>query len=159
MGIKEIGLSLMLFCHLCLLAAPSPRHNTFPSVLLQENNIKDIEKDKNSKSGSNIGGSGIVRRNSVSHRGGAASASGGHGGRSSGTESGTGDHGNNGDSTNPTTAGTAVIPIYAAGAANGHRPNNHKSAGSRTRNCLGLPTLGAAILATLALHVNVEFWI
>jgi len=91
----------------------------------------------------------------IAHRSNFAAGVGGRGGRGGGGsrgEGGSGEEGNGGSSTTPNTgAGTAVVPLYAAGA-NGHRNNQHGSASSN-RSCVGLSALCAVILASLVVHI------
>lgn len=91
----------------------------------------------------------------IAHLSNFAAGVGGRGGRGGGGsrgEGGSGEEGNGGSSTTPNTgAGTAVVPLYAAGA-NGHRNNHHGSASSN-RSCVGLAALCAVILASFVVHI------
>uniref|UniRef100_A0A5B7BV97 Uncharacterized protein n=1 Tax=Davidia involucrata TaxID=16924 RepID=A0A5B7BV97_DAVIN len=146
MGTKEMILFFMAFFYFCSPAFLFPLGRTLPSVHLQENNIGDEGMDEHS-SFTNGGGNGIAHRSNFAHGGGGRGVVGGH-------AAGTNGEGNNGGSTSQNTpGGAAVIPVYAAGAANSHR-NTHHSAGSCNR--VGLPTLVAAILASVV-HIYVVF--
>lgn len=92
---------------------------------------------------------GIVHHSKFAH------GSGGHGEGSHST--GAGQNENGGQSNSPNTQGSgtaAVIPVYAAGAAAG-RHNNHRNAATCSHCCIGLPTLIAAVLAYMVIHICV----
>ncbi|XP_059628447.1 uncharacterized protein LOC132271169 [Cornus florida] len=135
MGIKAMMLFFIFFLHFSSLASFFALGNTLPSgpVRLQEN-MEGKGMDEHGSS-TNGGGNGIAHHSKFAR---------GAGGRAAGTA---GEEANGGTSTQ---GGTAVIPIYAAGAASGHR--THHGAASSSRSCLGLPTLGAAILASVIVH-------
>ena len=98
-------------------------------------------------------GIAAYRRNSAT---GSVGGRGGSGGRdgNGGRSVGNGEEGNGGGTTTPST-GTAVIPLYAAGAANNHHNSHHAGAGSCNRSCLGLPTFCAVILVSLTIHIYI----
>ncbi|KAA8534563.1 hypothetical protein F0562_032080 [Nyssa sinensis] len=143
MATKEIILFLIIFLYFCCPAFLFPLGRTLSSVHLQQNNTGYEGLDENSSSTNGGDQNGIAHRSNFAH---------GAGGRSEGGHAaGANGEGNNGGSTSQhTPGGAAVIPIYAAGAANGHR-NTHHSASSC--NGLGLPALGAAILASLYIFI------
>ncbi|KAH7854657.1 hypothetical protein Vadar_016491 [Vaccinium darrowii] len=144
MASKEIILFLMVSFHFCYPASLLPLGKNSTSARLQENLG---EKETNERKL----GNGKV----IAHRSNFAAGVGGRGGRGGGGsrgDGGSGEEGNGGSSTTPNTgAGTAVVPLYAAGA-NGHRNNHHGSASSN-RSCVGLSALCAVILASLVVHI------
>ena len=103
----------------------------------------EIEMGENKTSTHHGGENGIAHRSNF--------AAVGRVGRHGRGESGSGAVGNGGTYTSPKTAGTAVIPLYAAGAAGSH--HNHRGAASCNRSSIGLPTLCAVILASLIVHI------
>ncbi|KAA8538994.1 hypothetical protein F0562_025686 [Nyssa sinensis] len=114
-----------------------------------DNNIVYTDEGMDEHSNSpNGGGNGIAHHSNLARGGGGGK--GGKGGHAGAAATGEGNGG--GSSSQHTPTGTAVIPIYAAGAANSHR-NNHHSAGSCNRSYTGLPTLVAVIFACLLVHV------
>ncbi|KAL6326992.1 hypothetical protein AAG906_012676 [Vitis piasezkii] len=135
MGIKGVGVLLILiFSHLCFPASPSPsthQHTIFPSVPLQENNFREGVADEKG-SGAKEGRHQVIHSIKIGHGHGAAGGGGeAVASRSPGSTS-NGETGNNGESTTTPTSqgGTAVIPVYTAGAVNNHRPNAHHGAAS-----------------------------
>lgn len=104
-------------------------------VRLQENEVKDKEMNEHINFAYGAGGRG----------------------QNGGQSAGKGENGNNGGTKSPyVPGGTAVIPLYAAGAAGSHH-NNHHNAGVRNRSRFGFPTLVAAIFALFIVHICVVF--
>ncbi|CAK9180655.1 unnamed protein product [Ilex paraguariensis] len=140
---KEMIFLLLVLLYFICPASLFPLPKTLSSVNLQE----DIEEKHSSI---NRGRKLIAHHSNFGH---GVGARGGGGGGHVGGERGPGGEGaSNGGNTQGGAA--AVIPLYAAGAANGHRTNHH-SAGSCNHSCIGFPTLCAALLASLLVVVHI----
>ncbi|PSR98000.1 G surface protein, allelic form 156 like [Actinidia chinensis var. chinensis] len=144
MGAKEVLAFLMVSFHFCYSASLFPQGKNLPSAHLQEK-AGEIETGELKTSTHHGGENGIAHRSNFD--------AGGRGGSHGRGKSGSGADGNGGTYASPKTAGTAVIPLYAAGAAGSHR--NHRGAASCNRSSIGLPTLCAVILASLIVHIYI----
>ncbi|KAL6327890.1 hypothetical protein AAG906_027289 [Vitis piasezkii] len=120
----------------------------------RENNFREGVADEKG-SGAKEGRHQVIHSIKIGHGHGAAGGGGeAVASRSPGSTS-NGETGNNGESTTTPTSqgGTAVIPVYTAGAVNNHRPNAHHGAASLNQQSLGPLNLCASVLAILVLHV------
>lgn len=129
-------------------------NNILFTVPLQENNFREGVADEKG-SGAKEGRHRVIHSIKIGHGHGAAGGGGeAVASRSPGSTS-NGETGNNGESTTTPTSqgGTAVIPVYTAGAVNNHRPNAHHGAASPNQQSLGPLNLCASVLAILVLHV------
>ncbi|GMP22233.1 hypothetical protein CsSME_00000339 [Camellia sinensis var. sinensis] len=156
MGAKETVLFLIILSfHFYHPPSLFSLANNLPSSALLQKNVGDTELDKDSSSSTHGGGNGIAHHSNYAYSASTRGAGGGSRGASGGRSGGSSEEGNGGSSTTPNTAaGTAVIPLYAAGAANGHR-NTHHGAGSCNQSCVDVSTLCALILASLVVHIYV----
>ncbi|CAL5363330.1 unnamed protein product [Camellia sinensis] len=156
MGAKETVLFLIILSfHFYHPPSLFSLANNLPSSALLQKNVGDTELDKDSSSSTHGGGNGIAHHSNYAYSSSTRGGGGGSRGASGGRSGGSSEEGNGGSSTTPNTAaGTAVIPLYAAGAANGHR-NTHHGAGSCNQSCVDVSTLCALILASLVVHIYV----
>ncbi|GMY23444.1 hypothetical protein FCV25MIE_18685 [Fagus crenata] len=144
MGSKEIGVLLIFFSYLYILATSSPLHKALPSSdSLQETHF--AHRHDSSYVGDS-GRSSIKHSSKFEHAFGSGTANGGGG--SAGT-------GQNGGTRSPAQGGGNFIPVYAAGAANNRHQNHHHGSGNcnRNRNSIGLSTLVVGTLASLIAYL------
>ncbi|XP_010271622.1 PREDICTED: uncharacterized protein LOC104607643 [Nelumbo nucifera] len=153
MGGKEMALLLMLFFNLLRL----PAEGSLVSALLQEH-VKGDEVNERMPTGKEDGRYSFLLVNRLASAGARASGSRGRssGGGSSarGSSAATASGGSS-----STAAGTtaAIIPLYAAAgvaAASNRNGNRQISAATNNKNYCGLAAFGAAISASLVLHLH-----
>ncbi|KAK2634270.1 hypothetical protein Ddye_029062 [Dipteronia dyeriana] len=138
MGFRKLGLLIMFFTFLHMFESSSPLQKPLYSESFQDIQLSNEDKD--------YGRSSVINSSKI--------ARGGLGGASGGKSTGSGEStGNNGGSSSPSVqGGTAVIPVYAGGAASNRHPNTHRGAGNSNHKGIGL--LGALILTALTSLVH-----
>ncbi|TXG49308.1 hypothetical protein EZV62_025183 [Acer yangbiense] len=141
MGFRKLVLLIMFFTFLHMFESSSPLQKPLHSESLQD--IQPSNEDQHSNKNDNYGRSSVIYSSKI--------ARGGLGGASGGKSTGSGEStGNNGGSSSPyVQGGTAVIPVYAGGAASNRHPNTHSGAGNSNHNGIGLLALILTALTSL----------